>query len=421
MNNKIYNNNIQMSKPTYDQFIIKPPSRNITHGKISDIYAVDSRNRNVIIHENPNNYRLKINNEYRDVTSVELVMAQIPNTGYNIHDGNNQILIEDSLGTSLVVKIENGEYTNKSLLNYLNGNKGNIFWQFVENNNQYFNFYVDEDTNLLIIQSNKEFKFNNIGVYKKSYTTNILNKCEQMPIDEYFKLIKFNSIDKTLGFTRKAYKSNEIFSDSNKCDLSCNDYKSNIITDIIEKAPNEDILDSSYAKITIDSSENCDLRQIYNNGDYIDINGDTYRILNIINKNKMNIYPVIEGVVLDISGATFGINNILKASNVYDIECPEYIILDIDQFDLLKSDTNSIYDSFAIIPLNNKCKTIVNKSYQNYEMIKYFNPPLARLSYLDVCFKRYDGSIYDFNGKDHIFILKITSLNQPGKYNNNNY
>jgi hypothetical protein len=417
MNNQLYNN-VHIKKPTYDQFIIKPPAKNITHSKISDIYVADSRNRNIAVYEKPNNYRLKINNEYRDVTSVELVMAQIPNTGYNIYDGNNQILIEDSSGLSFVIKIENGEYTNDSLLNYLNGTKGNIFWKFAENNNQYFNFYVDKDTNLLTIQSNKEFKFNNVGIYKQSYTSNILNKCEQMPINEYFKLINFNSIDKSLGFIRKAYKSIEIFSDAVECDNACDNYKSNVIINIEEKAPNENILDCSYVKITMDSSNNCDLRKTYNKGDYIDIGENTYKILNIIGKDKMNIYPIDDGVMLDISNATIGTNNVLKSTNVYDIECPEYIILDIEQFNLLESDTNSIYDSFAIIPLDHSCKTIVNKTYQNHEMIKFFNPPLARLSHLNVNFKRYDDTSFNFNGKEHMFILKITSLNQPGKYNN---
>ena len=58
---------MQMIKPTYDQFIIKPPERNKTHGRISDIVPIDSRERDLTYYPRPDNYRINFNQTYKDV------------------------------------------------------------------------------------------------------------------------------------------------------------------------------------------------------------------------------------------------------------------------------------------------------------------------------------------------------------------
>ena len=157
-------------------------------------------------------------------------------------------------------------------------------------------------------------------------------------------------------------------------------------------------------------------------GDYLEINGEYYRIINIIDKNNMNIKQVDGNVIVtgDISGGTLSDSYVINATRVYDLECNDYLILDVPQFHMLDAQAESIDDAFAVIPLSNNEKTIVNRSFTIDEQKKYFNPPLPRLSKINVIFKRYDGSVYDFNGKDHMLGFKITCLNQPGKYNNYN-
>ena len=313
--------------------------------------------------------------------------------------------------------MENGEYTNLSLINYLNGSKGDLFYEF-EKNNQYFNFYLDPDTNKITIQSNKNFTFNNIQYERNESKNNILNKCKQLSIDEYFKSINFNSVDKTLGFNRKAHKSNlKTFNTSTPtCDISC-DYSSISIT----AATSVTISDIPAGNITVDlTGTECDLRKIYNSGDYLEINGDYYRIINIVSKNNMNIKQVDGNTIVpaDLISSNLSNSYVINASNVFDLECSDYIILDIPQFHMLDAEVESIDNAFAIIPTTEKCKTIVNRSFTIDEQKKYFNPPLPRLSKINIIFKRYDGSIYNFNGKDHMIGFKITCLNQPGKYNN---
>ena len=79
-------NNIQNINYGPDSYIIKPPNLNETHLTISNKLVVDSRDRDYSLYPNPSNYKFKIDYEYNDITSVELILAQIPNTGYNIHD-----------------------------------------------------------------------------------------------------------------------------------------------------------------------------------------------------------------------------------------------------------------------------------------------------------------------------------------------
>ena len=100
---------------------------------------------------------------------------------------------------------------------------------------------------------------------------------------------------------------------------------------------------------------------------------------------------------------------------------PQYVILDIPEFHYLKAKETSINESFAIIPFRPGCKTTIDSAHVSLDKeIKYFNPPLARLTSLRIKFVRYDGTLYDFMGRNHVFALKITTLNQPGKYNNFN-
>lgn len=91
-----------------------------------------------------------------------------------------------------------------------------------------------------------------------------------------------------------------------------------------------------------------------------------------------------------------------------------YIIMDIEQFDILKSPDKDLNKSFAIIPQN-----YINLNlYDNANYIKKFSPPIPRLTKLYV--KIYDrfGNPYDFQNQDHHFELLLSSYKQKRKYTN---
>ena len=413
------NQPMEMVKPTYDQFIIKPPERNKTHGRISQKLVIDSRDRDHINYPKPNKYKYEIKEEYKDVISVELVLAGIPNSVYNIYEKNNEIILNsgddiDDLTNCNKFKIRQGEYTNQSFLDLLNGSKGNIFETF--GTDTYFNFYEDPDTNLIKIQSNKPFSFNlDYDVGDKFI------KCNQGNIDKYYESINYNSIDKTLGFKRKKYTADTKY--NGDIGLNC-DNDLPIDDEMTLNGAGSSLTDvfmngHQVYRITINDGD-FDLRKYYSKGDYVQIGTNMYRVYETQDKLIMDVAAIEDTIPADTEGikqywAIYG-------SYAFELECPQYVILDIPQFHMLKADPASIDDAYAVIELDgNSCKTIVNSGGAPLDKdIKYFNPPLARLKSIDVRFLRYDGSFVDFKGVDHLMAFRVTCLNQPGKYNNFN-
>lgn len=418
-------NNIEKVNPTYDQFIIKPPERNKTHGRIGIKLVVDSRDRDLTLYPESNDYVYKCPEEYKDVISAELVLGDFPNSGYNVYSKNNEMIIESG-AISQKILVPFGEYTNSNLIDILNGSNGDLFKTFTSAD-IYFNFSVNPNNNRIKIQSNRKFTFNLDYTlnnrYQKKYTASGFQRynCDQGDINNYYDSIKYYSIDKTLGFDRKMHTAENKYLPMN---YNCIDNQNNfILEDITATSTGASVgtSDNGYVMYDITLTSDEDAREIYSVGDYIEFQtGQIYRIVNIINKNTIKVEDF-----KSIGAPPFSITILpyyaIYAESVFDIECPQYVILDIPEFHYLKSKETSINESFAIIPFRPGCKTTIDSAHVSLDKeIKYFNPPLARLTSLRIKFLRYDGTLYDFMGRNHVFALKITTLNQPGKYNNFN-
>jgi hypothetical protein len=91
-----------------------------------------------------------------------------------------------------------------------------------------------------------------------------------------------------------------------------------------------------------------------------------------------------------------------------------YAIMDIEQFDVLKSIDSDLNKSFALIPRAYNIQNIIDLP----QYIKRFSPPIGKLAKLRV--KIYDrfGNDYDFQNQDHRFEILITSFKQQRKYAN---
>lgn len=89
-----------------------------------------------------------------------------------------------------------------------------------------------------------------------------------------------------------------------------------------------------------------------------------------------------------------------------------YIIMDIEQFDMLKSIDRDLNKSFAMIPHNSTNLNIIDE----LNIIKHFSPSIPRLNKLRV--RLYDrfGNPYDCQNMDHRFEITFTSFKQKRKY-----
>ena len=85
---KAFKQGLQQNDTNYNNVLIKPPQRNITHKSINKTLVIDSRDRDYVKYPESNSYRVEITEEYRDITALELVYGQLPNSYYNIKSTN---------------------------------------------------------------------------------------------------------------------------------------------------------------------------------------------------------------------------------------------------------------------------------------------------------------------------------------------
>ena len=91
-----------------------------------------------------------------------------------------------------------------------------------------------------------------------------------------------------------------------------------------------------------------------------------------------------------------------------------YLIMDIEQFDTLKSTDRDLNKSFAIIPKNFNNLNICDE----FSYIKRFSPPIGKLARIKVRFYDRFGNLYDFQNMDHRYELLFESHKQKRKYGN---
>jgi len=393
------NKNLQQVKTDYDPYIIKPPDRNKTHGSISRHLIIDSRDRDYLLYPNSNKFRIEVPQEWKDVVSMELTLAQIPNTFYNITSSNNVFYISDSSTNIISINIPDGQYSNQSFLDTLNGKYGDLFINF----DSKLNFSRNPINLKLRIQSNRAT--NQEFIYNLNYLLN--DTCSPC---------RFNSIDKTIGFINKQFESSMV-------DLSYITVSHGNITSLSMLSDQ----DYTLYKLVADSVSNgieVDFTSLFYVNDYFILNDPTtgiqyscqvYEIKNdntIVFEELNNLNPT------SLYGNIFSNISILYSPNIYQLENNPYVILKIKDAQLLNS-IGSANNGFTVIPLLNLENTIVNQStIPVHSVIKYYNPPLGKLLWLDIEFLNYDGSLFDFRGQENMLMFTITALNQPGKYNN---
>lgn len=385
---------IQDPNTDYSAFIVKPPEKNITTSRIERLFVIDSRDRDRNLYPNSNNYRVLVPQEWRDVVSSELIYGELPNTYYNINDENNIMYLSDTPYNLIVVKIPEGKYSNQQLIEILNGSKGDLFSEFKSK----FNFSRDQYTKKLRISSNNGSENN--FIYNFNYTQNA--ECSSS--------CHYNNIDAILGFSSIEYVSDTI---------TLTDYNIQSITDLAT------LSDDGYPlrKIIVN---NYDLRTNLVNGDYliIESSGNKYeiRINTIINKNTMNVESIDGTNPTGLSGKILLDISVLISPNMFNVEVMPYIVIRLKSyngFNLLFSNSDNASDSsYAVISLLKDNKTIIcNATLPKQGIVKYFNPPLPRMQWVEVRFLNYDGTPFNFRGMENMLTIKLTLLNQPGKYN----
>lgn len=386
---------MQIEKNDYTQNIIKPPEPNVTQGRITRKFVVMSRDRDIVQYPNSNKYRINVPQEWRDIVSASLIEAVIPNTYYNINDTNNNFFICEYDQQVNVIQIPQGQYSNQLLLDTLNGKHGDLFISLESK----FNFSQNPINKCLRIQSNRATGFD--FVYNINHATN--TSCSPC---------KISSCDFTIGFTNQTYYSKEI------------NLQFINVTSITSTGETSD-QDYNIYKLV---ANNCDFTSLFYVDDYIILNdgiGNTYPIQIYQIKNDKTIFfedltgsPI--ATITALVGNIFQNMSLLLSPNIFQLQIEPVIFLRIKDFWNFNSTSNGAENSYAILPLfqNFFSNTVVNSSTLPYGGItKFFNPPLARLPFMDIEFVTADGQLFDFRGQENTLVFEFTILNQPNKYN----
>jgi len=387
---------MQQVNVNYDPYVIKPPDRAKTHGSISRHIVIDSRDRDYLLYPNSNKYRVEIPQEFKDITSVELSLAQIPNTFYNINEKNNMFYISNDNTKLYPYTLKEGQYNNQLLLDSFNGKYGDIFIDLPFK----INFSRNPINLKLRIQANIDY-----FVYNLNYSIN--DSCSPC---------KINSIDKTIGFINKQYTSTVV-------DLS----NINVSPGGIINTGNRSDQDYELYKLVADKTYNgvdVDFTSIFYVNDYFILEDPitnikySCQIYEIKNDNTI-LFEELDGTdPTALTGLIFNNISVLYSENVYQIENKPYVILKIKDITVLNS-IGAANNAFSVIPLLTLENTIVNQAtIPVHGVIKYFNPPMPKLLWMDVEFLNYDGSLFNFRGQENMLLFIVTMLNQPGKYNN---
>ena len=417
---------MQIPPNTYEVNTIHRDDQNIVSGNIEKRLIIDSRDRNYKNYPKSSNYIIKLNEQFRNITSIELTRAQIPQSGYTINNNNNIINLVESIKLNTVtfcytLEVKIGDYTIQELVNQLNvlfcSNQSNQL-------NHKYKVVYDKCTGKVTIKSSGSFELNFKGSVHLDNTH-----------AGFKRLYPPNSIGKLLGFNPEQYgvenNNGTITSISSSTarpiKLCCCLAFTHITPAPIYKITGTNTKFMTTFKI-------CDYLYIYDNNDI------EYIFLIVAIRDDQTL----DGVYLKpdpidtchcdptcyipgkspFSGNTLRSPYIKKgitAPNKYDLFYNRYLVLHIKELERLRSKETSVMDSFAILPLNDKSNSLINvdaSKYPTSKEIKYFTPPLGKLDRLTIQFLTYDGYEYDFNGLEHYLDLRINMLNQQGKYLN---
>lgn len=174
------------SNPFYHSSVIPPPKKDKLSSNIRyERRIIDSRDRNLNIYPRPSKYQVYIEDEIKDLVSLELLSTDIPFPRYLIHDYNNVLHIQTNLGLS-TINVSPGNYNETQLETELN--------QKLLDANLSINVVYNEITEKYYFESNTSFSLLFKGENEVHTNNQIATK------------YKTNTIGKVIGFDNNDFE-----------------------------------------------------------------------------------------------------------------------------------------------------------------------------------------------------------------------
>lgn len=105
----------------------------------------------------------------------------------------------------------------------------------------------------------------------------------------------------------------------------------------------------------------------------------------------------------------------------YNLKGEKYILLYVREAELLKTRDSNVKNAFAKIVLDRPLgETKFYSRNTDNQFIKYYSPPIGRLAYFTIEFKKQNGDYYNFNGQYNSLTFEVTTKDittHPYEYN----
>jgi len=263
---------------------------------------------------------------------------------------------------------------------------------------------------------------------------------EEINVGESSRNYKKNTIGQLLGFSIKnydGYVTNNITNVEDPLIFKLteqnfeNKFTKFLIVDqyIIIQQEIEELSDPNYCCICVESiedsiCENISKRKIINQRFKIKCIIDDYSFQvydpndnELIGENGPCVPPPmnIDNGVYKFTNANL-FSGVIKSTYRKNFQLANYVIMKIKKCHKIDSWSSSIQDSFTIIPFRQVIPDNIGADYTRTLYRRNFNPPLPRLAQIRIEMLNYDGTRYDFNGRDFLLVFVVETLNQSGKY-----
>ena len=405
-------------------------ARNIYISKIISIFEG---------YQNPNQYSINLDKIYSDIIQIALVSTEFPNTEQLIKEGINDTFYWEYLeATNRLhsIKLFPGNYSVRDLTYELEKKVREI-------TNNIIKFDINENTNIVIISSFKEIDLPNSIVNESNnklyikhsnhqlnekdtiniigsldhngIPSNIINGSHTISVlnqDMYsFELTNFNYLrEKILTNGGTAFKVLVPYLFRIRCDFNNsigkilgfrNVGKPNSITEYKSVITNRDLYEN---EVTNNLLFNQPINQLFNQPINQLFNQPFNQPFNQQYNKQYN----------QQFNQQFNQQYNHQTNNALGLYGHNYILMTCKQIQVINTMEQNVYsDVFAKILLSDKkSKTLFNTFVQTP---KIFNNPICQLYRLDISFLAPDGQLYDFQGRDHSFTLKIVTINDKPK------
>ena len=176
---------VLIKQPAKFKELVETSFKNNNEHIKNDIIVIDSRDRDTIAYTSNSNYQIDLDEEYKNILSVELLSIDIPKTQYLINNTNNKIYFKIASGNEISATVPIGNYSITELLAALKSSMDAL-------SSENFTITSSTLTNKITIQNGTEFSL----IFSTVSYNEELDELHLSPI--YTE--KINNIGKLLGF-----------------------------------------------------------------------------------------------------------------------------------------------------------------------------------------------------------------------------